>query len=449
MTEILQTVWTALNTENEVLITCISIPLTFLEGFISMLLFTTILNIETNKKQKTLYVFIVSTICITSRLLIPAPFNAFINIIAMVLCVKLILKTTWLKSVLGILIPFLLTAILESIISNVYYSLFKMDYIISTRIPICRLSVTFIIYFTVFIIYLIAKYSKLNFPNLEVLSKKQKTLLILTIIFGIILIGTQLYIIFFYADVLPFFIILLNIFSLVTYFFISMYTIFTVSKLQSTSMSLTEAKLYNKTLQILHDDIRAFKHDFMNIVQGMGGYIGKGDIEGLKDYYSKLNEDCQFVNNLTALSPDLVNNTAIYNVLAEKYHTADELNIKINLEVFTDLNDLNINYYQLIRILGILMNNAIEAAKECEEKTINICFRKDKNKHMEVMYIENTYKDKDVNTDTIFEKGFSTKKGNTGIGLWEIRQILRRNNNLNLYTTKNDTYFCQQFEIFY
>ena len=51
-------------------------------------------------------------------------------------------------------------------------------------------------------------------------------------------------------------------------------------------------------------------------------------------------------------------------------------------------------------------------------------------------------------TEKIYEKGFSTKPGNSGLGLWKVRQILIRNNNLNLFTTKNDEYFKQQLEIY-
>ena len=40
------------------------------------------------------------------------------------------------------------------------------------------------------------------------------------------------------------------------------------------------------------------------------------------------------------------------------------------------------------------------------------------------------------------------KKENSGLGLWEVRQILKRNKNLNLYTTKNDKYFKQQLEMY-
>lgn len=105
--------------------------------------------------------------------------------------------------------------------------------------------------------------------------------------------------------------------------------------------------------------------------------------------------------------------------------------------------------YEFTRILGILMDNAIEATSECEEKIINVSIRKDTRRHMQLLVIENTYKNKDIDTEKIYEKGYSTKEGNTGLGLWEIRQILKKNNNLNLYTTKNDKYFSQQFEIYY
>lgn len=83
----------------------------------------------------------------------------------------------------------------------------------------------------------------------------------------------------------------------------------------------------------------------------MDGYIGSNDIEGLRKYYSQLLDDCQRVNNLTELNPEVINNPAIYSILASKYYKADELGITINLEIFLDLNNLNIKIYEFTRIL--------------------------------------------------------------------------------------------------
>lgn len=449
MIEILQTIWSSLTTENPVLTNYICVPLAFIEISISMLLFTTLLNVNATQKQKLMYVFIASTLVFLIKLLIPAPFNTYLNILMLLICIIIVFKLNVLKSIICLMFPFIITAFIESMFAKMYYSIFNIDYIIATRIPIHRLAISLIIYFLEFLIYLGLKYFKLNFKKIEVISKKKRNLLIINTILAIILIATQIYIIYFYASVLPFYIILLNLLGLITYVIFNLYTIFTVSKLETTSMNLEEAKLYNKTLQMLQDNTRAFRHDFSNIVQGMAGFIDKNDMEGLKKYYSQLLEDIQHTNNLTTLSPEVVNNPAIYNVLATKYHKADQLGIKINLEAFLNMNDLHIKIYEFTRVLGILMDNAIEAAKECDEKVINVVLRKDSRRHMQLLIIENTYTNKDVNTDKIFEKGYSTKKGNTGLGLWEVRQILKKNNNLNLFTTKNDEFFTQQFEIFY
>lgn len=449
MMEILQTVWTALTTENEFLTSLILIPLGCIESFISMLIFTTFLNITATKKQKIIYVIIITIFSTISRLVIPNPFNAFVNLLCVFLSILFIFKTTIFKSILALIIPFIIAIFIESICSKIYLLFFNINYVLGMNIPLHRLLGTLLIYSIMFCIYLVLKYSKINLSKIQVLDKNKKILLLFNIIFGIVLIGSQLYIITFYTYALPSFITLLNILSILTYVLISFFTTFTVSKLETTSMNLEEAQLYNKTLEILQDNTRAFRHDFSNILQGMIGYMDKNDMEGLKKYYSQLVEDVQHSNNLTTLSPKVVNHPAIYNVLANKYHKADELGIKIHLEAFLDMNELHMKIYEFTRILGILMDNAIEAASECNQKLINVTFRKDSRKHIQLLTIENTYKNKDVNTDKIFEKGYSTKKGNTGLGLWEIRQILKKNNNLNLFTTKNDEFFTQQFEIFY
>ena len=117
-----------------------------------------------------------------------------------------------------------------------------------------------------------------------------------------------------------------------------------------------------------------------------------------------------------------------------------------------DLSTINMKIYELTRILGILIDNAIDAAKQCEEKEITITFRKDNKKNKQLFIIENTYMNKDVNIDEIFEKSKTSKKSedvkNHGLGLWEVRQTVKRNKNLDLYTTKSEKYFKQQFEIY-
>ena len=67
----------------------------------------------------------------------------------------------------------------------------------------------------------------------------------------------------------------------------------------------------------------------------------------------------------------------------------------------------------------------------------------------QIVLIKNTYKDKDIDTNKIFELNISSKENHNGIGLWEVNKILKKYNNVHLNTTTNEKYFSQQLEIFY
>lgn len=278
-------------------------------------------------------------------------------------------------------------------------------------------------------------------------NKKNIILLISICSFGVAVLFSHFYALQFYSNP-PILLLLLISLGLILYFINSIFTVYLAYKLNKTSISLEQVTLHNKTLEDIHEKTSAFRHDTPNILQGMAGYISSGDMNGLKIFYSQFVEDIHSLNALGTLSPKVINCPAVYNLLTNKYYKADNLGIKMNLEVFLNFDTLHMKTYEFTRILGILMDNAIEAASECEDKIVNVTIRKDNSKHRQLLLIENTYKNKDINTEQIYEKGFSTKSGNTGLGLWEVRQILKKNNNLNLYTTKNNTLFTQQLEIY-
>lgn len=452
MMEIFQTIWTALTTQNETLSTILLFPIYFIDIWVNMLLFTTIFDIKATKKSKIIYVLSMGAIAFLFRTFIPEPYGIFLNMIMVILLVKFILKASWLKSLLSEFSIIALSSILELFMLQFYLSNFNITKEVLMSVPLYRIVYILSIYLCIYIIYRIIKFFKFRF-NLENLTKKNKILFIVNTLLGIIAIGTQFYLISFYSDKMPIGITIVSILSLFAYFFISIYSLLNTTKLETTSRNLTEAQLYNKTLSLLHDKMRGFKHDFHNIVQGIGGYISTNDMEGLKKYYSQLLKDCDQVNNLTALNPSIINNSAIYNVMADKYHKADELGVQINLAIFMDLNEIeqHMKIYEFTRILGILMDNAIEATAECKDKIIHVTFRKEENRKRILMIIEKTYLNKNVDIDRIFDKDYSTKSKttNSGLGLWEVRQVLKKNNNLNLFTTKNEEFFVQQFEIYY
>lgn len=447
--EFFNTVWTAISTPNEGLLNILSIPLSFIEVYLTFCLITNIFNIVCNKKQKYIYIIITSFIALLSIYIIKWPFNVILNYISAFAIIYFVFKMNIIKTLIASLFPSIIFNLIGNLLFNPYLNILDITYEQATTIPVFRIPFTFLMYLIVLIFILILKYRNFKFNILDEFDNKNKFIIILNFIFGFFNIIMQVILTANYTDILPIQFTFFNFMCLLIYFCLSFYSLAKIMKLVTTTQKLESAEEYNKTLHILHDSVRGFKHDFDNIVTTIGGYIQTNDMNGLKSYYEQLQDDCQKVNTLYILNPDIINNPGIYNLITTKYQEAEEKGIKVNLTFLLDLNELHMKIYEFARILGILLDNAIDAASECEEKILNIIFRKDLKNNVNLIIIENTYKDKKVNLDEIFNKGFSGKENHTGLGLWEIRQILKKNNNLNLHTTKNNQYFIQQLEIYY
>ena len=447
--EILNNIWMALSTPNEGLLNILYIPFTFIENFLTMSLFLVLINVASNKKQKLFYCILMPCIALLTMKLIPSPFYIFIDYIFMIVLIHYIFNVSILKSILSTFSSAIIYGLIGSLLSNPYLSILHISSEQVVAIPIYRLGYLLIMYLTLTLIILIIKYRKLNLNLLEDIDLKTRFSILGNVVFGLISLLTQALIIAYYIDLLPIWITFLSFISLLAYFGISIYSFTRVIKLTLTTRKLESTESYNNTLRILHDNVRGFKHDFDNLVTTIGGYIKTEDIEGLKKYYLELEDDCEKVNNLYVLNPEIVNNNGIYNLLTKKYNEADSKNIKVNISFLLDLGNLHMKIYEFARILGILLDNAIEASSECEEKIINLSLRNDSKNSRELIVVENTYNNKDVDTEKIFEKGISGKENHTGLGLWEVRKIIKKNYNINLHASKTDKFFSQTIEIYY
>lgn len=436
--------------ENIIMFKIFSIAFSAIEIYLYSLIMSALLDVKLTYKKQLIFVLGLVIIGILSISFIPYPYHTFVNLLFSILLSILTFKVSILKSTLSTFLFYFMTFFF-SIIWLIFFT-FLLDCSINIfqQVLLYKIILSITMYLSYYIFYKIClKYSL----TLNLLNKLQAhKLLIINLIIGLATLIVQFIIIHLYFDYIPLGLTIFSSILLLGYFFVSIFSLYRTNKLEITTQLLEEEKLYNKTLATLHDNIRGFKHDFNNIIQALGGYISASNMEGLKNYYKDLLEDCQINNNLAALNPEAINNPAIYSLLTDKYYKAESMGIRINLEVLKDLSSLNIKTYELARILGILLDNAIEASAKTDNKMINITFRRDKNRKRDLIIISNSYQNKDVNIDKIFEKGYTSKitedNASHGLGLWEIRKFLRKNTLYNLYTTKDTQFFTQQFEIY-
>lgn len=447
---ILNNIWIAISTPNPSLLSILNIPLAlFIEIPLSFSLISNLFQFEYKKWQRYLYILTTSLTAILVLYFLKWPFNIIVNYASAFIILFFVMKLNFVKSLIATLFPSIVFNLVGYLLANPYLSLLNINYEQNNTIIMYKLPFSFLTYLIVLIFTSILKYRKITLTILNDFDKKSKSIIVFNFIFAFIYLLIEGVLSANYINVLPVEFTFFNFVCLLVYFGLSFFSLSKIISLSTTKKQLESAEEYNKTLHILHDSVRGFKHDFDNIVTTIGGYINTNDMDGLKNYYSQLEEDCSRVNNLYILNPDNINNPGIYNLLTTKYNEAEEKGIKVTLTVLLDLNDLHMKIYEFARILGILLDNAIDAATECDSKVLNIVFRNEAKNNRNIILIENTYKDKDVDIDQIFNKGVTGKENHTGLGLWEVKQILKKNNNVNLYTTKNEQYFSQQLEIYY
>ena len=305
--EILNNIWIVLTTPNILNTELIALPLTFIEAHITMTLFLNLLNISANKNSKILYVSLFSLTMIIDRF-IPSPFNVFINNLSSFLLIILIFKMTPFKALISLDFSVSTFGIISTLILNPYITIFNINPEQLSNIPIYNIGFLFTIYLIDYLVILILKIKNIQINISEDIDKRNKYILFANSIFGVVTLILQACIIFYYIDKLPIIITFLSCISLLIYFGISIYSLTSIMKLTLTTKKLESAEEYNKTLCILHDNVRGFKHDFDNIVTTIGGYIRTNDMKGLESYYLQLEDDCQRVNNLYLLNPEIINN---------------------------------------------------------------------------------------------------------------------------------------------
>ena len=136
--EILNNIWNALNTENDVLTKAITLPMMFIEVSLSLYIFLYFLKIDLNKKKKTIYIILVSINSILTNLFVASPINILINYIFIFVLVFNFFGFTFAQTILSIVIPFATFGLVNSLIMNPLLKLFNITLQNLITIPIYR-----------------------------------------------------------------------------------------------------------------------------------------------------------------------------------------------------------------------------------------------------------------------------------------------------------------------
>lgn len=207
---------------------------------------------------------------------------------------------------------------------------------------------------------------------------------------------------------------------------------------------------YEYTLRIesINNEMRKFRHDYVNILTTLSDYIREDHMPGLRKYFDehivpmkdKLKTRSIKMNGIEKLKV-----REIKGLITTKIIQAQEKRIPISIEVPDEIDRIDMNTVELSRIIGIITDNAIEASENIDEPLINIAFID--NDESVTFIVMNKCSDDIPKIHELFEQGFSTKGDNRGIGLSTLKELTDSNENVLLDTVIENGYFVQKVEI--
>lgn len=212
--------------------------------------------------------------------------------------------------------------------------------------------------------------------------------------------------------------------------------------------ALQDLQDYTHNLEIMYNGLRSFKHDYINILLSLSGYIANRDIDELAQYFEtkifptkalidqgdyKLNQ----LGNIDVLE--------IKSLLSAKMIYAHDSGIDVTIDIPCRVDSFPMNTVDLARILGIFLDNAIEAAPLAQQPQagLNII----RHEAGVSITISNSFQDQGAVLHKLKQKGFTTKTGHQGIGLSNARKIISSYDNALLETSMQNGRFTQHLEL--
>lgn len=221
----------------------------------------------------------------------------------------------------------------------------------------------------------------------------------------------------------------------------------TVRKMQAQQDVIAQQQLYEQDLEIIRREVRAFRHDYKNLLAGLSQQAASGELEGLCHTLSELDTgfDLRLGQKIQASSQ--IGNIRIPEVrslILSKLTVMREKGVECHLEVLYPVAAVDMNVWDFVRCLGILADNAMEAALDTEQPWVEILLlAQDKRVFFR---ISNPYTNC-IDPGKMWNDGWSTKGEGRGLGLSSYQHILEGYPNTSPCTSWENGIFVQELTV--
>lgn len=403
-------------------------------------------NLTLSPKRWAVTLLLTISLYLIGNFLVPLPFKLPIIILSYAVACQLIHKTTFIKKLFICVVAISIAWIFEIATSFLFMLVLKHNMTDLMSTP--KYYIIFNVVNVVFIILTIIIFKTKRFMShmSASINKRTKTLMFTIIIFQFLNVFVQFFTNYnlLHAPNLSFLFIVSYFCSIVSIGILlySAKDIIDKENIINISNEYNEKlSVYNGVLQSSIENQRKIAHEHGNQLSVLSGYIASRNLEKAKEYIEKIIGNCNSDNELLSR----VKESGLNALLVFKIAMIERKNIDYELVVDENIENTIIASEDLCQIMGIFLDNAIDAAIQSEDPYITMSILKNDNE-LDIT-IMNSIKDINIDTEKIYQKGYSSKGEGRGFGLHIVDEIIKKYKELNLQTRIEEGLFIQELQV--
>ncbi|WP_369674181.1 GHKL domain-containing protein [Enterococcus lactis] len=239
---------------------------------------------------------------------------------------------------------------------------------------------------------------------------------------------------------------ILFLFIFLIYMFYNIYIEYQLNEVYTSNQLTTQKEEYYKELD-------GFRHDFKSLMFSLNVTIEEKDIlatktilDSMKNYSDPIIEYNQLVR---------IDSKMIRGLLDGLQSEAKEKGVCVKITIPDKIffSRVNINTFDLVRLISIIVNNAIEESEK-EKGEVSLFILNDPNEpeaHIKIICKNKVSEKNNINISKLLKKNYTTKNEHKGLGLSNFAKISKKYKNLVYKFTfdKVSQEFIVTIDIFY
>lgn len=200
----------------------------------------------------------------------------------------------------------------------------------------------------------------------------------------------------------------------------------TKHELEKRKLELDLQEIYGNTYKELIAEVRRKQHDFKNQLGAIYSmHLTANSLEDLvekqKNYGNVLLEECRYDKILVGCNNPILAGYLYYRCVAY-----DKKDVQVDYKIHIDQAECRLSLHEVIEVLGILLTNAFESyCVGSKDKYIDLILQEGAdNLLIEVSNVSEELTSAEI--ENIFQKGYSSKGKNRGIGLARVKELVEK-----------------------